>query len=232
MAGLINLGNGLSQMGKSIAATAGAAALEAQREALEREKLQLADVLQGRRDASQHGYRMDEQKNAGDIQASNQKADADRRKADAIEMLPLETEADIKKSRARIAAENEQVVGVINDADGTIYQQKRGGGLINTNIKGPDKDDEQILNRAEKFGTVRATKDDGLGGKVSEEAIDPQKTADFLRRQGRDDLAARYAQDAPKGLPVPPAFAGQPDGTKLRKDGKTYVKRGSQLVPE
>ena len=33
------------------------------------------------------------------------------------------------------------------------------------------------------------------------------------------------------GVPVPPAHASDPDGTKYEKDGKTYVKQGNALVP-
>lgn len=39
-------------------------------------------------------------------------------------------------------------------------------------------------------------------------------------------------QMQPGTQPVPPAFASDPEGTEYRKDGKVWIRRGNQLVPQ
>lgn len=75
--------------------------------------------------------------------------------------------------------------------------------------------------------------DQGRAGRENAASITAgqKPSAQGVPRPVRQPLAAKGA--APKGgVPVPSAFASDPDGKQYHKDGKVYVKRGGYLVPQ
>lgn len=244
--GLINLGIGLAAAGQSVADMAGKMGLSQQQSDLEKEKLLLADQLQQGRDRSLFAHqdsnlatteagqdrRLDKSESGATARTNISEAGQDRR-------LDVSEKGANKRNADNISANKSDVAGSIEDADGNVSVYTRGGEFKDsgrkTKPKGAQTDNELVdnaikLNTTENFDPKTFT---------TTKVINHAAAADTLKSWGRADLAkgaisASAAAPPPgdQGVPVPPAFAGKPDGTVLHKDGQNFVMRGGKLFPQ
>lgn len=223
MAGFINIGNGLSEMGKSIAESAGQAGLLAQKAEVERAQAELTNQLIGAREstgrAEEHKYRSQELDDRQEFETQRDERQGQQRLKE-IEVGHQNTLSEISaRSKAQISAavaerglDVNDIKEIETDESGKKYGITRTGKKIDLGITGPNSADEKLLARAERFALVKRTVVDDEGNKTTEDSIDPTKAAEFLTRQGRGDLAKGYQKA--KAPTAPPMPSGLPAGSQ------------------
>lgn len=228
-----DIGAGFAEMGKTVANQAGAEALELQRSQLETQKDQLISQLTEGRETRlagvKAGYDTQLEKSREDAAMARTnvtEAGADRRTAMQLQNNLQEISARTKGQIAVAAAEHgldaKDITSIeTDDNTGKKFGITKTGQKVDLGITGPNAADEKLMARAEKFGMTKKTVvDPDTGEKTTEDEIDPQKAADFLRRQGRDDLAKGYA--AAKAPVIPAIPKGVPPGSQYSPSRKMW----------
>lgn len=244
-----DIGAGLSAMGSTIATQAGTEALNLQRSQLEQQKDALASQLAEGRETRLAGVK------AGyDAESDNRRDTAAMERVKATESGAMErqgaqhrntldeisarSKAQVSAAAAAHGMEASDLAWVETDDDtGKKFGVSRSGKKVDLGITGPNAADEKLLARAERFALVKKTVvNPDTQEKTTEDSIDPQKAADFLKRQNRDDLAKGYAVAvAPVAPPIPkgiPAGSQYSPSRKQWRDpqGKLYDASGAPLA--
>lgn len=242
--GLINFSGGLSAMGQSIAETAGVAGLNAQKADLEMQKDQLASQLAEGRETRLAGVKAgydaqsDSRRDTAAMDRLHVTESGARDRQDALHKNNLDEISARSKAQISAAAAvhgmdlNDLSWIETDDATGTKFGVSKSGKKIDLGITGPNAADEKLLARAERFAQ-RTVVNPETQEKTTE--IDETKAADFLARQGRDDLAKGYK--TPKAPVAPPAPKGVPAGSQYSpsrqqwrdSSGKLYDANGAPV---
>lgn len=225
-----NLGAGLAEMGRSVAATAGDAALNIQRAELDRQRIELADSLQGARE-SKGRQETSLLNNAAAAEERNwRSAEADKR--EAAETERFNTRETNETERSRIANNRMMALHDLTEkaADGRLDKQLTAA-RAEAMQRAKDKTEERIIKSAEEASKVPVEMPyiTANGDKASRTVMvmDPVRVAAKLRDTGHPDLANPYdpkpIKAAPKAPAVtaPPALAGLP-GLQFNPSLKQY----------
>lgn len=212
-----NLGGGLAEMGKSIAQTAGDAALNMQRAELDRQRIELADSLQGAR----------ESKNRQETSLINEAAaEKDRKwrseeaaKREAGETERFETRERNETERTKISNNRILALHELSEkaADGRLEKQLAAARTTAMALA-RDKAEERIIKSAEEASKVPVEMPyiTANGDKATRTVMvmDPVRVAAKLRDSGHPDLANPYdpkpVKVAPKAKPTGPVDGKPP----------------------
>lgn len=226
-----NLGAGLAEMGKSIAQTAGDAAINMQRAELERQRIELADSLQGARESRARRETSLINEAAAEKERNWRSVEADKR--EAAEQSRFETRE--KNETARTAITNNRMLALHDlserAADGRLEKQLAAAKAEATQ-RAKDKAEERIIESAIKSSQrpVEMPYITAAGEKASRTVMvtDPVAVAAKLRDTGHPDLANPFdpkpVKQAPKAEAVarPPALAGLPGKLQFNPSLKQY----------
>lgn len=212
-----NLGGGLAEMGRSVAQTAGEAAINIQRAELEKERIALADSLQGARESKNRQETSLINEAAAEKERGWRSSEAEKREASENERF-LAREAG---ETARTAISNKRMLDLhaLTEmaADGRLEKQLAAA-KAEVALRVKDKTEERIVEAAVKASQkpVQMPYTTAAGEQASRTVMvtDPVAVAAKLRDTGHPDLANPFdpkpVKAAPKAVAVsvPPALAG------------------------
>lgn len=241
-----NLGAGLAEMGKSIANTAGEAAINIQRAELEKERIALADSLAGARESKGR-------QESGMINAAAAKEERDWRSAEAEKREEGENTRFLLREKGeteRTAISNSRMLALHDlserAADGRLDKQLAAA-KAELALKVKDKTEERIVEAAVKASQrpVQMPYTTAAGEQASRTVMvtDPILVAAKLRDTGHPDLANPFDPKPVKQAPradaaptAPPSLVGtkglqwNPSLQRFRDaDGKMYDKNGKPV---
>ena len=194
-----NLGAGLAEMGKSIAQTAGDAALNIQRAELDRQRIELADSLQGARESKNRQETSLLNEVAAEKDRNWRRAEAEKKEAADTERFNTREENET----ARTKISNDRILSLHKlseaAADGRLEKQLAAASeQAKALIK--DKEDNRLLESARNAGVspvqVEGVSASGVRMMRTVMVPDPEKIAKAL--SDRPDLAAPYVALAAK----------------------------------
>jgi hypothetical protein len=206
MTGLINsIGRGLSKMGGAIAASAGAAALEAQRESLEQDRLKLADQLSGARESAGRiqedsliGARESKGRKETDTYlASSQQRQADfdtakdaRTRQDRLDEIQAQGDESRKTDREQHGLSANDVTNYQVTDDGEVVGFTRGGKSVKTgvNTASMTSADKLLFNSLLASNTTKTKSTNPLEGDTVSETVNTVGLAKALKNSGSPAL--------------------------------------------
>jgi hypothetical protein len=207
MTGMINIGLGLKRMGAAISETAGNAALAAQREALQRDSLLLADQLAGTREsrgrAEQAGYRAQEQERGAKIDTERdtrlsgfRKEEGQQDHTQSLERIGVQATEARKTDAAQHSRSAGDIVSYVQTEDGKTVGLTRSGKQVDTGLKQKKErlttGDRDVLDRLEKQHTAKGPSDPADPTSSEVTRLNVEAVAGQLRDMGRQDLAKIY----------------------------------------
>lgn len=225
-----NLGGGLAEMGRSVAQTAGEAAINIQRAELEKERIALADSLAGARDSKNR-------QETSLINSAAAKEEREWRSTEAAKKEAADTERFIigqENETKRTGITNNRILSLHNssEASADARAQKQLDFQINQAKElAKNKAQERIIESAVKASQkpVQMPYTTAAGETASRTVMvaDPVAIAAKLRDTGHPDLANPFdpkpVKQAPKAAAAaaPPALAGLP-GLQYNPSLKQY----------
>lgn len=229
-----NLGAGLAEMGRSVAQTAGDAALNIQRAELDRQRIELADSLQGARESKNRQETSLINSAAAKEERDWRSTEADKREAG--ETSRFETRERNETERTKISNSRMLALHDLSEraADGRLDKQLAAA-KAEAGLRAKDKSEERVIESAIKSSQrpVEMPYITANGDKASRTVMvtDPIAVAAKLRDTGHPDLANPFdpkpVKQAPKAAAVtaPPSLAGLPGlqfnpGLKQYRDDK------------
>lgn len=232
-----NLGAGLAEMGRSVAATAGEAALNLQRSELDRQRMELADSLAGERESK--GRKEQSLLNAAENEKERAWRSDEATKREEGENARLLVREAGETERSRISNSRMLALHDLSEkaADGRLQKQLDAADKA-ARLLAKSKLEDRIIESAKDASKVPVQMPyitaEGNQASRTVMVVDPVRVAAHLRDAGHPDLANPYdpkpVKQAPKAEAVarPPALAGMEGlqyNPKLRqfRDGKGNI---------
>jgi hypothetical protein len=212
----------------------------------------------------QHGFRLQESEQTNLLagardELNDSRADrrnetaqerADRREREQQDRADKRADKEHGYRLSEKQGDNDDVTHFETDDTGEIVGFTKSGKAIRSGIQASGKgktgkqeaDDDKLIARAERAATVkRSTRNPETGEAETSEQVDTDKVADFLRRNGRDDLANTYspkdatalAASLPQGIPKAPLESRAETQARTGVAPKAAkAPKGSMPIPE